>query len=424
MSPARLCASILLVTASFGCTRAPARFLYVANFGSDDISVYTVDSASGVLGAVRGSPFAAGRGPRAVAVAPSRRFAYVVNHGSSDVSVYRIDAKSGRLTPVAGSPFASGDAPRDVVVTPSGRYLYVVCAGPRRYDQTVGSIAAYAIHSETGALSPLVGSPMPAMGSPSAVAMTPSGNVLFVTSGFAIAAYTADGATGALTPVPGSPFSTGTRDFVVDGPRSPLTGESLGPPVTLNIPYLVNSLAVAPSGHVVYAAVSAILVPPPGAVSVGGLAPPLPRAPSGPAGPRLVSAVSAFWIDAASGALTPIAGAPWPSGTNALAVTSARNGRFVYVANYTSRDIWGYSVDATGELRPLSGSPFQLEKPPSIVLAEPSGFLYVTHGAGSTNGAGVVAAYAIDPATGALIPVRGGPFPAGSKPSALAITPR
>jgi 6-phosphogluconolactonase (cycloisomerase 2 family) len=110
-------------------------------------------------------------------------------------------------------------------------------------------------------------------------------------------------------------------------------------------------------------------------------------------------------------------------GTNALGVTSARGGRFVYVANYTSRDIWGYRVDATGALHPLPGSPFQLGKPPSIVLAEPSGFLYVTHGAVSDD-AGVAAAYTVDPTTGALTPVRGGPFPTGSKPSALAITPR
>jgi 6-phosphogluconolactonase len=424
MVSARLCASALLAIALLGCTRAPARFVYVANFGSDDISAYRLDPATGALSVVRGSPFPAGRAPRAVTVTPSRRFAYVVNHGSHDVSAYRIDAKSGALTPVPGSPFPAAVAPRDVVVASSGRFLYVVCAGQAQLSApSPGSIAAYSIHPDTGILNPLVGSPVPAVGVLNAAAVTPSGNFLFVSSGSAIAAYAVDRATGALTPAPGSPFPTGTLELVFDPPRSPLTGEPIGPPPSARFPYVANALAVAPSGQFVYAAVSAMILSPPGALSVSSLGVSQPLAPPRASGPRLVSAVSAFWIDPDSGALTPVAGSPWPSGTNAHGVTTAD--RFVYVANFTSHDISGYGVaTVSGELSPLPGSPFPIGQASSVVVADPSGLLYFTYGGLASSDAGFVAAYTIDAGTGALTPVRGGSFAAGSKPAALAITPR
>ena len=45
-------------------------------------------------------------------------FAYVANYGSNNVSAYTINATSGALTPVAGSPFAAGTNPYDAAVDP------------------------------------------------------------------------------------------------------------------------------------------------------------------------------------------------------------------------------------------------------------------------------------------------------------------
>jgi YVTN family beta-propeller protein len=44
------------------------QFLYAANETSNDVSVFSVDTATGALTAVSGSPFAAGRGSRAIAI--------------------------------------------------------------------------------------------------------------------------------------------------------------------------------------------------------------------------------------------------------------------------------------------------------------------------------------------------------------------
>ncbi|HEY6925210.1 MAG TPA: beta-propeller fold lactonase family protein [Steroidobacteraceae bacterium] len=74
---------------------------------------------------------------------------YVTNLQSNNISAYVIDAQSGALTPVAGSPFPA-DFPHSVAVDPQGKYAYVV---------TNKSISAYMIDSVSGALAAIAGSP-------------------------------------------------------------------------------------------------------------------------------------------------------------------------------------------------------------------------------------------------------------------------
>ena len=53
------------------CTTNADRFVYVANGGSNSISAYAINAASGALTAIGGSPFPAGNVPYAIAVDPS-----------------------------------------------------------------------------------------------------------------------------------------------------------------------------------------------------------------------------------------------------------------------------------------------------------------------------------------------------------------
>jgi 6-phosphogluconolactonase (cycloisomerase 2 family) len=79
--------------------------LYTANFGSNNVSAYVIDSASGTLGAVTGSPFATGGvGPSAVAVNSNSSIVYVTEQGSHDIAAFGIFS-NGVLQPVTGSPF-------------------------------------------------------------------------------------------------------------------------------------------------------------------------------------------------------------------------------------------------------------------------------------------------------------------------------
>jgi len=85
--------------------------LYTANYGLPtatepalgSISAFTIDSSTGALSAVAGSPFSTGTDPSAVSVDPTDRFVYVVNYGSATLSEFDLDS-TGSLTPLAGSP--------------------------------------------------------------------------------------------------------------------------------------------------------------------------------------------------------------------------------------------------------------------------------------------------------------------------------
>ncbi len=85
------------------------------------------------------------------------------------------------------------------------------------------------------------------------------------------------------------------------------------------------------------------------------------------------SGVSAYTIDATSGALTPVAGSPFAAGgfTDILAVDPT--GKFAYVANVYSNNVSAYTIDGTsGALTPVAGSPFAAgTQPQAITVTHP-----------------------------------------------------
>jgi DNA-binding beta-propeller fold protein YncE len=52
-----------------------------------------------------------------VVVDPRGKFALVTNAGSNTVSVYGIDAASGALKPISGSPFSTGTSPSALAIS-------------------------------------------------------------------------------------------------------------------------------------------------------------------------------------------------------------------------------------------------------------------------------------------------------------------
>jgi YVTN family beta-propeller protein len=92
-------------------------------------------------------------------------------------------------------------------------------------------------------------------------------------------------------------------------------------------------------------------------------------------------------------------------------------GKFVYVANQVSNSISAYTINAaTGALTAVNGSPFPAGSAPWS-LTDPSGkFAYVANASSSD-----ISVYAIDASNGALTAVSGSPFAAGSLPYAVAV---
>src|SRR5207249_561873 len=80
--------------------------------------------------------------------------------------------------------------------------------------------------------------------------------------------------------------------------------------------------------------------------------------------------VFAYSINAATGALTPVAGSPFTAGTTPVSVTVAPSGAFAYVANANSNNVSAYTINAaTGALTPVAGSPFAAGSAPYSVVA-------------------------------------------------------
>jgi len=187
------------------------KFLYVSNLNDSmgGISAYTIDSTSGALTPVAGSPFSTQAnfpGPSGLAIDGGGKFLYVSMSGTVNannvVSGFAIDSTTGTLTQIAGSPFTTGKDPLRVATDPAGRFLLTA----NSQDSTV---SAFTIDSTSGGLTPVPGSPFATpLGAPEAVVVDPTGGLVYVgTSGSAgLFAFHIDTATGALSSVVGSPF--------------------------------------------------------------------------------------------------------------------------------------------------------------------------------------------------------------------------
>jgi len=93
------------------------QFVYVTNEAGNNVTAYAVNTATGALAQLSGSPFVSGNGPQSITVDISGQYVYVVNQFSNDVWVYAIDPTTGAIAQVTGSPFAAGTNPFGVATT-------------------------------------------------------------------------------------------------------------------------------------------------------------------------------------------------------------------------------------------------------------------------------------------------------------------
>jgi 6-phosphogluconolactonase len=127
-------ATLSLVVLGLNARATTPRFAYVANSKDNTVSIYTVNASSGQL---RNNGWAlTGSKPVAVRLTPAGKFLYVANSSSANVSAFRVNATNGGLSTVAGSPFAADRGPDALATDPSGKFLYVA-------NKTSGSISAH-----------------------------------------------------------------------------------------------------------------------------------------------------------------------------------------------------------------------------------------------------------------------------------------
>ena len=197
----------------FGIAANPGTtFLYADDEDNGGIDAFSI-GASGALTAVSGSPFPMPSGWSvpyldSLAIDPAGKFLYAPDFPSNVIAGFTINSSTGVLSPISGSPFAAGQGPQEALVHSSGKFLYV-----SDHNDPQGSISAFTIDASTGILAPISGSPFPVGASlpVAGLATDPSGKFLFVSVPYDnyIGAFTIDATTGVLTPVPGSPFTPG-----------------------------------------------------------------------------------------------------------------------------------------------------------------------------------------------------------------------
>ncbi len=199
---------------------ASGSYAYVANSGSNDVSVYSVNQGTGVLTLsetlrTRSAPSSVAQVTGAAPIAAAPQFLYALGADDDTINAFSVDPASGALTP-AGAAIMTGMDPSSLAIDPMGRFLVAI----NETDQTVQSFTIG-----------VGGGPAPAgmaqggMGVMQSVAIDPSGRFAFVTSSGNVLVYLIDQGDGTLT------FS-GTRPIAPD----------------------VDTVAVDPTGRFVYAA--------------------------------------------------------------------------------------------------------------------------------------------------------------------------
>jgi len=304
--------------------------LYVSDFLNNAVDGFSINANSGGLTAITGSPFALGGTPPGAgglaAIASASPYLYATDLNAGTVAGFAFDSTSGKLTPVPGSPFSAGNTPKHAVRAGSqGKFLYV-----GNLNDSAGGISAFNVDFNTGALSPISGSPFPtgSAGSyPGPSEMVVNNNFLYIAMAGTsnpnnkIVAFAIDPNTGVLSSVPGSPFTTGSDPLYIALVQVTLVGFQA-------FLYTAN-------------------------VQDG--------------------TISAFTADDNTGVLKPLNGSPYASGTSvaglAVAPYTTSNGTFfLYAADPQALAVRAYIVDGTtGALSPISGSPVLAGNAPMLL---------------------------------------------------------
>jgi 6-phosphogluconolactonase (cycloisomerase 2 family) len=361
---------------------APA-FVYVGN-SVGSISVFSVDPTTGSLTEVPGSPFQENVGAYSMTADPTGNFLYLgtvgggtLQQAANDLFGFAIDSPTGVLTPVSGSPFpAEPGIENSIAIDPSGKFLYVAGLDYNSVD----SISEFSINPTTGELTSIsqvgcLGAPFgpePAMYGPSySVAVDPAEGFLLSLGQFNEVCTFSIGSSGVLQQVAGLPLVLDPNAILLNSAELAIDPSGkFG--YTANGDFTISAFSIAPgSGALSELPGSPFTIQDPNAAgSVWIQMDPLDRFlwESDSSGN-----LTAYSINTSTGELTLLAGFP-PSSSLGFASSTPLavdpSGKFLYELNFSSGTsnqevlISGYTIDeSSGVLTAVSGSPFQLNLP-------------------------------------------------------------
>ena len=307
------------------------------------------------------------------------------------INAYNVDYQSGALIQIADSPIPSGGKnPVAIVATPNAKFIYVV----HRDDSTVvefaigtdGKLYAQHTYNTTGSF-------------PVAAAVDPTGTFLYVAFLYQPGYTTA------------SPGPGGINIFPIN------SDNTLGTPVTQ------NGLSYQAIGN---NPISILASPALASNAAARFVYVVDQETSGNA------SVLGFTQNTTTGALTPttstsittVAGTTVATGTKVGVIPSAiaedPTGRFVYVTDQALNEVFGFLVEAGGNLEAMVSSPFSTGLFPVGLTIDPRGtYLYTAN-----FNANTVSAFVINTSTGSLTASSGSAsIQVGTGPTCITIEP-
>ena len=338
----------------------------------------------------------------------SSRYVYATIPASNEIVEYREDPNSGVLTQLADSPIPAGQGVQAAVIHPSKKILYTANSGAT----PTGNVSLYTI-SAAGSLTEVT--PRTNVGSvPTLLVMDSSGSFLFVGNSVSndISVFSINSSTGALTAIPQS-----------SGVTAPIGTTPL-------------NMKLSPSGNFLYVTVQAAL----GYIEVFPVSKGVIGRPAvGPfqtghnpfglaidsAGKYLYTAntadssISEFTINSSTGSLTPLQNSPiGQTFVSPVALLIDKSGKYLYVANQGSSNLSAYSIGSDGALTVLSSSPFGTATNPSFISTDSSGkYLFV----GNQGSSAAVQSFSLDAGSGTLTSVQSYSVPGTA--TSIAVTP-
>ena len=384
-------AGILLWNSCIGSNSVPANtsFMWVATQGDQMVRAYTISQTNGSISPIgtNGTPVATGVQPTAMTITPDGKTMFIVNAGGT-VTAYTI--KGDGTLAVSGNGVNAGQTPVALALDPGGKFLFVANQGTSS-DVTSGTISVFAISGtslsppqnfQTELKSDVSGS------GPSAVAVSPVGNYLYVANQFSnnVQSYSFD-ASGALTLI--ATYTAGTNPSGLAFSRcAGITSSTATASCTVTDD---NNLFVSNSGSNNLSIFSACIQ-----VSASCSAPngTLAEIPSGSpvaagVGPATIlinrtsdfvyavdrgsSQVSEYQYSPATGVLTPLAtgsggASVFSGGITANIANDSNTFNWVVLTNNGSSNLSTFQVAVTGKLIALTSGQFAVQGQPSAIL--------------------------------------------------------
>jgi len=315
----------------------PAQILLVPNYEGNSVTVRAVEPSDGSTREISGSPFPLPGHPKMVAVSNDNRFAYVTTQDEG-IAGYAVNPATGAISQVPGSPFKQVAQTFSAAVHPNGRWL--VAVGGKR-------VTVFNIQMD-GSLTPVPGGSATIVSSKefdfNPPALARNGQFLYVPGGDnGVYGFSIDSASGAVSEVPQGSY--GTVKALCVHP----SGDVLCVPV-LNSSTL-RSFRIAADGQLSDLSNAPLSYTPIGVVfSKAG------KLYVGSSGASGLFGYSVSPMDGTFSALNGGVGFPGgASETNFPAVDP--QDRLLYVSARGNDQVFGFLMDAVGNLTPTAGSP-------------------------------------------------------------------